>query len=332
MKKITLVKLTLDLAMALTLVLLFNKRVLGGLTFHEIAGLAISFALLTHILLNLQWVKKVTLRIMDRNLPGKTRFGYLLNVLLLVTMTFIIVSGILISEVVFRGIHLGEERWFKMAHISISYLVLVLIGVHVGMHWQWVIQVTGRIFPGRVRGKTGSAVAKIAAAAIVAFGAYEMYATNFLARLEGVGSVFGITAASSPMMQEGGGRQRPQNGADGESGQPPGGFDVERQSSSTGDTSGAGEPSGEGRSSGVKKRGAPQGGGGPGAERAVPGGFHPGEGRGGGGFASPNPLGVIAVYSAMMGVFVAITYYAEKRGRRRKHAGSGTAQSKPKVV
>ncbi|MCY9593665.1 hypothetical protein [Paenibacillus chitinolyticus] len=72
---------------------------------------------------------------------------------------------------------------------------------------------------------------------------------------------------------------------------------------------------------------------GPGAERAaVPGGFHPGEGRGGGGFASPNPLGVIAVYSAMMGVFVAITYYVEKRGRRRKHAKSGTAQSKPKVV
>ncbi|EGL14902.1 MULTISPECIES: DUF4405 domain-containing protein [unclassified Paenibacillus] len=332
MKKITLVKLMLDLAMALTLVLLFNKRVFGGLTFHEIAGLAISFALLTHILLNLQWVKKVTLRIMDRSLPGKTRFGYLLNVLLLVTMTFIIISGILISEVVFRGIRLGEERWFKMAHISISYLVLVLIGVHVGMHWQWVIQVTGRIFSGKAPGKAGAAAAKIAAAAIVAFGAYEMYATNFLARVEGVGSVFGITTASSPM-QEGGGRQRPQNAAAGESGQPPGGFDGERQSSSTGDTSGAGEPSGEGQGAGGQDRGAPQGGGGLGAERAAgPGGFHPGEGRGGVGFASPNPLGVIAVYSAMMGVFVAVTYYTEKRGRRRKHAGSGTAQSRPKVV
>ncbi|MFE6796535.1 DUF4405 domain-containing protein [Paenibacillus chitinolyticus] len=334
MKKITFIKLTLDIVMALTLVLLFNKRVLGGLTFHEIAGLAISFAFLTHILLNLQWVKKVTLRIMDRNLPGKTRFGYLLNVLLLVTMTFIIVSGILISEVVFRGIHLGEERWFKMAHISISYFVLVLIGVHVGMHWQWVIQVTGRIFPERFRGKAGAAAAKIAAAAIVAFGVYEMYTTNYLTRLEGVGSVLGITSASSPAMQEGGGRQRPQSMSAGENGQSPGGFDGERQPSSTGAGSGtAGESTGEGWSSGGQERGAPQGAGGPGAERAaVPGGFHPGEGRGGGGFASPNPLGVIAVYSAMMGVFVSITYYVEKRGRRRKHAGSGTAQSKPKVV
>ncbi|MGX4584156.1 DUF4405 domain-containing protein [Paenibacillus chitinolyticus] len=334
MKKVTFVKLTLDLVMALTLVLLFNKRVLGGLTFHELAGLAISFAFLTHILLNLQWVKKVTLRIMDRNLPGKTRFGYLLNVLLLVTMTFIIVCGILISEVVFRGVHLGGEHWFKMAHISISYLVLVLIGVHVGMHWQWVIQVTGRIFPERFRGNAGAAAAKIAAAAIVAFGVYEMYTTNYLTRLEGVGSVLGITSASSPAMQEGGSRQRPQSTSAGGDSQPPGGFDGERQPSSTGAGSGTtGESTGEGRSSGVQERGAPQGGGGPGSDRmAVPGGFHPGEGRGGGGFVSPNPLGVIAVYSAMMGVFVSITYYVEKRGRRRKHAGSGTAQSKPKVV
>ncbi|MFS0837390.1 hypothetical protein [Paenibacillus sp. 1P03SA] len=54
-----------------------------------------------------------------------------------------------------------------------------------------------------------------------------------------------------------------------------------------------------------------------------------GEGRGGG---SPNPLGFIAVYSARMGVFVTVTYYAEKRGRRRKHEGSGTTLSKPKAV
>ncbi|WP_405079962.1 DUF4405 domain-containing protein [Paenibacillus chitinolyticus] len=328
MKKITLVKLTLDLVMAVTMVLLFNKRVLGGLTFHEIAGLAISFAFLTHILLNLQWVKKVTLRILDRSLPGKTRFGYLLNVLLLVTMTFIIVSGILISEVVFRGIHLGEGRWFKMAHISISYLVLVLIGVHVGMHWQWVIQVTSRMFPRRVRGKAGAAAAKIAAAAIVAFGAYEMYATNFFARLEGVGSVIGITTASSPSMQEGGGRQRPENAGAGGDSQPPGNLGGDRPSSSSGGAGNA-APSGNGQVGG-QDSGPVQAAGRPEAGRGVPTGFRSGEGRGGGGFASPNPLGVIAVYSAIMGVFVTVTYYADKRGRRKKAAGSGAAPGKPK--
>ena len=52
--------------MALTFALLFNPRVLGGLTFHETAGLAIGAAILTHILLNYRWVKNVTLKIFDQ--------------------------------------------------------------------------------------------------------------------------------------------------------------------------------------------------------------------------------------------------------------------------
>lgn len=63
MKKVTYVKFAIDIVMAVVFVLLFNKQVLGGMTFHEIAGLAIAVIFLTHVLLNAQWVKKVTLKI-----------------------------------------------------------------------------------------------------------------------------------------------------------------------------------------------------------------------------------------------------------------------------
>ena len=75
MKNKNYVKFALDILMSITFVLLFNKMVLGGLAFHEITGLGIGFAIFAHILLNLQWVKKVTLMLFDRRLPGKTRFG-----------------------------------------------------------------------------------------------------------------------------------------------------------------------------------------------------------------------------------------------------------------
>lgn len=45
-KKMMYVRFGLDLLMAVTFVLFFNKQVLGGLTFHEIAGLAIAVAFL----------------------------------------------------------------------------------------------------------------------------------------------------------------------------------------------------------------------------------------------------------------------------------------------
>lgn len=112
-KKLPYVKLTLDILMGMTFALLFNKMVLGGLTFHEIAGTAIGFAVLAHVLLNVNYVKKITLRLFNKSLPGKTRLGYALNVLLLLSMIFILFSGFVISRVLFPNFQFGNERWFK---------------------------------------------------------------------------------------------------------------------------------------------------------------------------------------------------------------------------
>ncbi|SFB23314.1 MULTISPECIES: DUF4405 domain-containing protein [unclassified Bacillus (in: firmicutes)] len=140
--RITKIKAGLDSLMAITFVLLFNKMVLGGLAFHEIAGLVIVAPFIVHILLNAEWVKKVTYKLFDRKLPAKTRFGYFLNILLLIAMIFVIVSGILISHVVFPNINIANEPWFKVSHISVSFLTLLLVGLHVGLHWQWVMNVS----------------------------------------------------------------------------------------------------------------------------------------------------------------------------------------------
>ncbi|MNS31094.1 hypothetical protein D3C72_631380 [compost metagenome] len=198
MKKETYVKFILDILMALTFVLLFNKRVLGGLSFHEIAGLAISVAFITHILLNLNWVVKVTAKLLDRKLPGMTRFSYLLNLLLLISMTFIVVSGILISEIVFPNFHIGDTPWFKVSHISVSFFVLILIGVHVGLHWKWVINVTKKI--SRIQSSKAplGIIAKVLAALILLFGGYQMYGTQFVSRVQGLGTVFSMTQSGTP--------------------------------------------------------------------------------------------------------------------------------------
>ncbi|MHC1681522.1 MAG: hypothetical protein AB6733_00955 [Clostridiaceae bacterium] len=71
MKKINFIKISLDLIMGIIFALLFNKNVLGGLTFHEIAGLAMGFAVLVHILLNWKWVINVFKKIVKLNQTNK---------------------------------------------------------------------------------------------------------------------------------------------------------------------------------------------------------------------------------------------------------------------
>lgn len=197
MKKINYLKFGLDFLMAVVFVLFFNKRVLGGLSFHEIAGLAFAAAFFTHILLNWRWVKNVSLKLFDKRLPGKTRFGYFLNLLLLVTMSFIIISGVFISKVVFPNLNIGNERWFQTTHISISFLVLILVAVHVGLHWKWVLNIFHKITKTKKPGRIRRIIARVAIIALLSAGVFEMYSTNFIMHLKGVGQVFNYSSAQA---------------------------------------------------------------------------------------------------------------------------------------
>lgn len=216
MKKINYVKFALDITMALLFVLFFNKRVLGGQPFHEYAGLFFAVAYFTHVLLNLGWVKRVTVKMFDRSLPWKLRGSYALNLLLLISMSFIIVSGILVSHVVFPNIRLANQGWFKMTHISVSFLVLALVGVHVGLHWHWVIQVWHKIWNFKGWASWLRYTAKAAAVLILLYGVYEINQTSFMNRLASSTSVIGI-GSQQPMEGEKGhfeggsnGKVRPQ--------------------------------------------------------------------------------------------------------------------------
>jgi hypothetical protein len=140
------VKIVLDILMAITFALLMNPRVLDGLPFHEIAGLVIGVAILTHIGLNYKWVINTTKKIFNSNLPTKTRFSYLLNLLLLISMSMIIITGILISRVVFPSLGSGENHGIRGLHNLFSNVTLALVALHVGVHWQWVMSVCKRAF------------------------------------------------------------------------------------------------------------------------------------------------------------------------------------------
>ncbi|MGG1674755.1 DUF4405 domain-containing protein [Neobacillus sp. NRS-1170] len=139
-------KIVLDLLMAITFVLLMNPRVLDGLPFHEIAGLVIGVAILVHIGLNYQWVFNTTKKILDPKLPNKTRFSYLLNLLLLVSMAAVIVTGILISRVVLPSLAIEGSHTIRELHGFSADATLALVGLHVAVHWQWIMSICKKAF------------------------------------------------------------------------------------------------------------------------------------------------------------------------------------------
>ncbi|MEH7547961.1 DUF4405 domain-containing protein [Neobacillus vireti] len=135
----------LDLAMTVVLCLLYSPES-TSLPFHEIAGLVLGGVLIIHVLLNKKWVINITKKIFSKDLKKKTRFSYLLNVILLIDMLFIMVSGLFISKVVLPNFrYFPNVNWMPI-HIVSSILGLVIVGIHIGLHWNWIKQM-GSHFP-----------------------------------------------------------------------------------------------------------------------------------------------------------------------------------------
>lgn len=287
-KNIKYLKFGIDLLMASTFVLFFNKRVFGGLTFHEIAGLSIAVVFFTHILLNWQWVKNITLKLFNRKIPFRTKFSYLLNLLLLVGMAFIMMSGIFISRVVFPNIYIENEQWFKIAHMSISFLVLIIVAIHIGLHWKWIINVFKNIVKIKKSKRSFQVAARVATVALLIFGSYEIYSTNFLMHLEGITKIFNPSSNMEGKGFNTGERHDSAHEGFAESGKP----DLPAE----GDFGANGKPS---LSDDVENGDR---------SASLKGNFHGGKGQ----FESASALGVIIKYFAIMSVFIILIYYIEK--------------------
>jgi hypothetical protein len=190
------VKLILDIAMAIVFALLFNHRVVTGLNFHEIAGLAIGVLFIVHILLNRKWISRVSRKLFCSQVKTKTKIGYVVDALLLLSMAFILVSGIGISKILFPSNRLSSVPSLRGLHVSAAYFALALIGIHVGLHWKWIMSMLKKAVRMKRSTKALAFTARILAAVIFAAGVYNMAQVNYFSQLANIGSVFGNSQQS----------------------------------------------------------------------------------------------------------------------------------------
>ena len=88
----------------------------------------------------------VSKKIFSKNIQGKMRLSYVLNISLLLDMFLILMSGLFISKVLLPDFrYFPNINWLPI-HIVSSFIGLVLVGIHIGLHWNWIKQM-GKRFP-----------------------------------------------------------------------------------------------------------------------------------------------------------------------------------------
>ena len=159
------IKLALDVASAVA-VLACLSPAMTGQAIHEWLGIAVAVPIVVHLLLNWKWIVATTRRFFGP-LQAQVRINYILNAALFITMTAAIFSGMMMSEVALRslGLSLGRSPSMKTIHNLASTTLVWVAGLHLAMHWNWVVSAVRRYVIAPLRGGSGRATGALTAPA-----------------------------------------------------------------------------------------------------------------------------------------------------------------------
>ncbi len=297
MKKRNYGKLALDIAMLIILLLSYNHSSVNQ-AFHEIAGFALMGGVVLHLILNRQWIAGVAKKFFTGKLPVRTRVGCVVDFLMLCCFLAVGVSGAMISKVVFS---LNGGMVWKTVHYFASAVLLVLLGIHLGLHLSFFANMLGSRL--RLPAAAKKAVCAVLIAVLCGWGCRSMATTGFVRWL-----TMPFSASQSEAGDGEGGRDGFAPGTDSRT-------PTDSQTPTDGQTPADGAAAPDSAQSGTLPEGGHTGkgdfsGGGMGGRG--------GEGEGGG-FSALRALSTLADFFSIAFVFAALTRLAEwLLNRRRK--------------
>jgi hypothetical protein len=135
MKPKMIFKLSVDLAMTILLLVQMAFQVTGQ-TAREWTGAAIFALFLTHNLLNIKWYKNL----LKGAYSAIRIFQTTINLLVLVSVISLAISGAVMSEYVFSFLHIqGGMAFARLLHLAALYWAFVLMSMRLGIHWGMII-------------------------------------------------------------------------------------------------------------------------------------------------------------------------------------------------
>jgi hypothetical protein len=121
-----------------------------GLVLHEWLGLAMVGMVLAHLLIAWSWIASQSRRFFTLQ-SIRARINYLLNLSLFAAVTAVIFSGILISQKAIPTLTGSKAapdmdwRWDTL-HNQFSAIVVMLVGFHLAINWEWALAAGQKIF------------------------------------------------------------------------------------------------------------------------------------------------------------------------------------------
>lgn len=132
---------TVDLCMFLLLILLLVTSA-GSIAFHEVTGLLFALLMISHLSLNIKWIKNSIKNLLAGKLNGKSRSLFILDTALCISFIAAIIFGFMQSQAIFPSVNTSKTvhlvHMIHRLHTISAIVSLILTILHIRMHWKYV--------------------------------------------------------------------------------------------------------------------------------------------------------------------------------------------------
>ena len=167
--------MVIDIMMTIILILLMSYSIVGA-RFHEYLGIVIACLYVIHHVLNRKWLT----HLFSGKYSKYRVFQTLLIFCISVTMIGSLISGIMLSRYIFHITFL--KKGFTIArniHILSAYWGFIFMSLHLGIHWNMVVSMAGRIFVKAFNSPVCKWILRVLVYGLVIFGVWSFVELDF---------------------------------------------------------------------------------------------------------------------------------------------------------
>lgn len=169
-------KMTVDLVMTTLLLCQMAYMLIGEIT-HEWTGASMFLLFVLHHIFNIRWYQNLT----------KGKFAALrilqtaVNLLVLLSMIGLMVSGIIMSREVFAFLTIdGGMGFARILHMLAAYWGFILMSMHLGLHWGMILGMVRKMSGFKKTSPIRTWMLRGSAIAISGFGGWAFIKNNIL--------------------------------------------------------------------------------------------------------------------------------------------------------
>jgi hypothetical protein len=171
-------RLILEIAFTVLLLCSLMYRVTGDAV-HEWIGVAVCAVCITHNILNWKWYKNIFKGAYNLRRSVMTA----IDLLLVLAMAALIITGLLHSRTILAFLRLPGGMILRQIHTTAAYWSLLLIGLHVGLHWGIILNAFRKMAKINGENRTRKIAMRIFALAVAAFGVWSSFDRDMFSKL-----------------------------------------------------------------------------------------------------------------------------------------------------